>query len=137
MAQPGSERRESPRVLVELRVEFRHLGRPNETYADIIRNLSQGGVFLDTSVGLPVNTELELEVSPGPGARPVRLAAQVVRVEEEPVGTGSRVTTRTRGMALRFVNADPSEVSRLMGLARHLSAEGGHGRDTSKPGQRA
>ena len=105
MAQPGSERRESPRVLVELRVEFRHLGRPTETYADIIRNLSQGGVFLDTSVGLPVNTEVELEVSPGPGARPIRLTAEVVRVEEEPVGTGSRVTTRTRGTGLGLPNA--------------------------------
>ena len=123
MSGSGSERRQSPRVLVELRVEFRHLGRPSESYADIIRNLSDGGVFLDSSVALAMGTGVELEISPGPGARAIRLKAEVVRVEEEPVGTGSRVTARTRGMALQFVNPDPSELSRLMGLARHLSTE--------------
>lgn len=117
------ERRSSPRLAVELRVEFRHLGRPNETYADLSRNLSQGGVFLDTSVVLPLGTEIDLEVSPGPGSRPIVLRAEVVRVEEEPVTTGSRITARVRGMALRFKNVDAGEISRLMSLARHLSSE--------------
>lgn len=112
-------------------MEFRHLGRPSETYADIISNLSQGGVFLGTSVVLPLDTDVELEVSPGPGAKAIHLLGRVVRVEEEPVGTGSRVTARTRGMALKFVNPNPGELNRLMGLARHLSAEGSHGSDAS------
>lgn len=129
MADPGTERRRAPRTTVELRVEFRHLGRPSETYAEIIQNLSQGGVFLATSVVLPMSTQIELEVSPGPGARAIRVLGEVVRVEEEPVGTGSRVTKRTRGMALRFVDPEPGEVERLLSLARRLSkaTEGSHG----------
>jgi len=137
MTESGPERRQSPRTPVELRVEFRHLGRPSETYADIIRNLSHGGVFLDSSVGLPLGTTVELEVSPGPGARAIRIAGEVVRVEEEPVGTGSRVTARTRGMALSFKDPDPGELNRLLGLARHLSTsgEGTHGRHASSAGR--
>lgn len=135
MAESGAERRQSPRHAVELRVEFRHLGRPSETHAEIIQNLSQGGVFLGTSVVLPLETQVELEVSPGPGARPIRLLGEVVRVEEEPVGRGSRVTRRTRGMALRFVNPDPAELNRLMSLARHLSSEGRHGNDATPSGR--
>lgn len=114
---------------MELHVEFRHLGRPSETYQDISRNISAGGVFLGTSVGLEFGTEVALEITPGPGVRPIKMRARVVRVEEEAVGTGSRVTARTRGMALEFLDSDPGEASRLMALAKHLSAEGADGAD--------
>lgn len=104
-------------------MEFRHLGRPSETYAEISRNLSTGGVFLETTVALELGTEVSLEIAPGPGTRPIRMRAEVIRVEEEPVSTGSKVTTRTRGMALRFLDSDPSEVQRLMALAQHMSSD--------------
>jgi uncharacterized protein (TIGR02266 family) len=123
------ERRKSPRLPVELHVEFRHLGRPTETYADISRNLSTGGVFLDTTVGLELGTEVDLEIAPGPGVRPIKMRAEVVRVEEEPVTTGSKVTTRTRGMALRFLDCDPNETQRLMTLANQMQNEGVDGSD--------
>jgi len=115
--------------LVELHVEFRPLGRPTETYADISRNLSSGGVFLDTTVGLELGTEVDLEIAPGPGVRPIKMRAEVVRVEEEPVTTGSKVTTRRRGMALRFLDCDPTEVQRLMTLANQMQNEGVDGSD--------
>lgn len=125
----GAERRRAPRLRVELHVEFRHLGRPNETYADICRNLSTGGVFLDTTVGLELGTEVDLEIAPGPGVRPIKMRAEVVRVEEEPVSTGSKVTTRTRGMALRFVDAESNEITRLLTLANQMQAANESGND--------
>lgn len=121
MATDDVDRRRSPRLPVELHVEFRHLGRPSDTYAEISRNLSAGGVFLDTTVVLEMGTEVALEIAPGPGTRPIRMRAEVVRVEEEPVSTGSRVTTRTRGMALRFLDSEPHEVQRLLTLAEQMS----------------
>lgn len=130
MTGPGGERRKSPRLPVELHVEFRHLGRPSETYGDICRNLSAGGVFLDTTVGLELGTEVALEIAPGPGMRPIKMRAEVIRVEEEPVTTGSKVTTRTRGMALRFLeDCDPNEVQRLLTLANQMQSEGVDGTD--------
>jgi hypothetical protein len=125
----GSERRRSPRLPVELHVEFRHLGRPHETYADICKNLSAGGVFLDTTVGLELGTEVDLEIAPGPGVKPIKMRAEVVRVEEEPVSTGSKVTTRTRGMALRFLESDSNEIARLLTLANQMHSEGVDGND--------
>lgn len=119
----GSDRRRHPRLPVELHVEFRHLGRPQETYADIARNLSAGGVFIGTTVALELGTELTLEIAPGPGSRPIKVRAEVVRIEEEPVGTGSKVTARTRGMALRFVEVDAAELQRLVTLSNTLSTE--------------
>ena len=119
---------------VELHVEFRHLGRPQETFADLSRNLSAGGVFIDTTVGLELGTEVALEVSPGPGTRAIKVRAEVLRVEEERVGTGSKVTSRTRGMALNFVDPDPGEMMRLMTLVRHLSSEEIHGTDAGQNG---
>ncbi len=123
MQPDGGDRRKSPRLPVELHVEFRHLGRPSETYAEISRNLSTGGVFLETTVALELGTEVSLEIAPGPGTRAIRMRAEVIRVEEEPVSTGSKVTTRTRGMALRFLDSDPSEVQRLMALSQHMSSD--------------
>ncbi len=123
MTQGGSERRQSPRIPVELHVEFRHLGRPSETFAELSKDISAGGVFLDTTVGLTLGTEVAMEISPGPGVRPIKLRAKVVRVEEEPPTTGSRVTARVQGMGLMFLDSDPGEVSRLVSLAKQLSAE--------------
>lgn len=119
---------------VELHVEFRHLGRPKETFAELSRDLSAGGVFIDTTVGLELGTEVALEVSPSPGTRAIKVRAEVVRIEEERVGTGSKVTSRTRGMTLNFLESDPGEMSRLMSLVRHLSSEETHGTDAGQNG---
>jgi hypothetical protein len=77
-------------------------------------------VFVDSSVGLPLGTLLDLEIMPGPGAKPIRMKAEVVRVEEEPGVTGSRSTSRAKGMALRFIHSDPNELSRLLALAQQM-----------------
>ena len=119
---------------VELHIEFRHLGRPKESFADLSRSLSAGGVFIDTTVGLERGTEVALEVSPGPGTRAIKVRAEVVRVEEERVGTGSKVTSRTRGMDLTFLDPDPGEMSRLLTLVRHLSSEEMHGTNAGQSG---
>ena len=128
----GDDRRRAPRLPVELHVEFRHLGRPAETYAEVARNLSAGGAFIDTSVGLPVGTEVALEITPGRGAKPIRMRAEVMRVEEEVVSTGSRVTARVRGMGLRFLDSEPSEVARLLSLSKQMTSENKVGSDRSK-----
>ncbi len=118
----SSERREAQRIPAELRVEFRHLGRPKAPTGELSRDISSGGLFVATSVGLPLGTRVELEISPGPSAKPIRVRAEVVRVEEEPGVTGSRATMRTKGMALRFVEVDPNDVTRLLSLAKELQA---------------
>ena len=113
-------RRRSLRVSAELRVEFRHLGRPSESVAQLTRNLSAGGVFVDTTVALELGTLLALDIAPGRGSKTISLKAEVVRVEEDRTSAGSKVTTRVRGMGLRFVQSDPGEMKRLLALAAAL-----------------
>jgi len=112
------ERRRSPRVCAELHVELRHLGRPATTAAELTRDISAGGVFIDTSVGLEVGTEVALEIAAGEGLEPVRLFARVVRVEERPLQPGSTSTDAVRGMAFAFIDGDPAEIERLVALAK-------------------
>jgi hypothetical protein len=126
MSGSRDERRLAPRFPVEIRVEFKHLGRPQESFADLSRDIGAGGCFVKTSVGLELGTELALEIAPGPGASPIVMRAEVVRVEEEPGETGSRATTRTKGMALRFLDSDMNEVNRLLNLANQMLREKGH-----------
>lgn len=123
-----SERRQSPRFAVDLRVEFRHLGRPQDSYADVARDISAGGLFVDTTVALEIGTELALEVTPGPASAPINFRAVVVRVEEQAGETGSKATTRTRGMALRFVDSPDRnpELARLVGLAQQMQQAHAH-----------
>ena len=118
------DRRRAVRVPAELRVEFKHLGRPTDSYAELTKNLSAGGVFVDTTVGLELGTEVALEIAPGPGAQPIRMRAEVVRVEEEQVSTGSKVTSRARGMALQFLNSDARELERLIELSETMLGDG-------------
>ncbi len=106
-----------------MRVQFRHLKRPEETFAETALDVSRGGVFIQSTVGLEVGTLVALDVRPGPGARPIHIKAEVVRVEEVPAETGSRQVGRTRGMGLRFVAAEPREVDRLFALATALAQE--------------
>lgn len=106
-----------------MRVEFRHLKRPEETFADTARNVSEGGLFVATTVGLEAGTLVALDIRPGPGVRPIHIKAEVVRVEEVWGETGSRQDTRTRGMGLRFVAAEPGELARLTALARSMADE--------------
>lgn len=103
-------------------MEFRHLGRPKAPTGELSRDISAGGLFVATSVGLPLGTQVELEIAPGPSAKPIRVQAEVVRVEEEPGVTGSRATMRTKGMALRFTDGSAQEIQRLLSLAREMQA---------------
>src|SRR5262245_25068985 len=128
MAGVLEERRQAPRYAVEVRIEFRHLGRPDDTFADLTRDISAGGVFVDTTVALPLGTEVSLEIAPGGGAEPIRLRAEVVRIEEQPGQTGSKATSRTRGMGLKFSDLEGGagpDVQRLLTLARQMQ-QGSH-----------
>lgn len=125
MASRGNdERRSAERFAVELRVELKHLGRPQDTFADLTRDISAGGVFVDTSVALEPGTALELEIAAPAGQPPIRVGAVVVRVEAEPGRTGSKATAHMRGMGLRFEPGPEGQkdVERLLALAKEMQA---------------
>lgn len=125
MAQEERERRRSPRWTVELAVAFRHLGRPDESHEDVVRNLSEGGVFIETSVGLPLGTPLAIEVAleDPPGRDVVTVEGEVVRVEWQVGRTGSTEERTARGLAVAFVPGQERVVNRLLARARARAGE--------------
>ena len=110
---PIDERRRAPRLPVELSVAFRDLGRPEESHADLVRNISAGGVFIETSVGLPVGTAVAVGIQLDPRGRSIELEGEVVRVEWQSGTTGSRSERRVQGLAVLFRPGQPAVVTLL------------------------
>ena len=75
-----------------------------------VRDLSLGGIFVNTSVRPSVGEEVELEIEVR-GGEPIRISAEVVRAVS-PIG-----------VALRFVDTGKETIERL---DRLLIAEGKH-----------
>jgi Tfp pilus assembly protein PilZ len=99
-----ADRRQHPRKAVALRVTMLML-EPVQGY---VRDLSLGGIFVNTNVRMKVGQEVELEIEVKHG-EPIRILAEVVRAVQ-PIG-----------VALRFRDAETETRARLDKL---LVAEG-------------
>ena len=63
---PGAERRESPRVPVDIRVDY----KSEDTFLFAsITNISEMGIFIETRTPLPKGTQLNLEFELPKGGR--------------------------------------------------------------------
>lgn len=121
MSDDDRERRRAPRFGVEMRVAVRHLGRPDETFEETMRNLSLGGVFIDTSVGLRPGTPVGLDVQVDGDMLSVE--GEVVRVEWEAERAGSGSGRRSRGVAIEFRPGQEAVIADLVERARRGSEE--------------
>jgi hypothetical protein len=101
-----ADRRQHPRRNVELRVTMLML-EPVQGY---VRDLSLGGIFVNTSIKMKLGEGVELEIAVR-GAEPIKISAEVVRVVQ-PIG-----------VALRFRDTPKETLDRLEKL---LIAEGKH-----------
>ena len=100
----GRERRASRRIPTRLKVRLQDVGRPGGSVDELVSNVSAGGVFIESDSILELGAVVMLDVRVEPET-PIRLKAEVVRVEESP-----------RGMGLRFVDSDPRALVRLLSL---------------------
>jgi type IV pilus assembly protein PilZ len=91
----ADERREHPRDLIELKVEYRRL---NAFFADYARNISNGGTFIATDKPLPVGTEFLFKLFIPTLDRPLELRGQVQWLAEAP-----NEATDEPGMGIRFL----------------------------------
>jgi len=93
-----------PRLQHELMVAYRVPGGPLFSTHWAV-NLSGGGMFINTSTPLAVNSPLELVISLPDGAAPLELSGRVARVaaSEHP----------TAGMGIEFVDVDDDKRSRI------------------------
>jgi len=111
------ERRKYPRI--KLITKVAHI-REDKFHYFYSRDLSAGGIFLETDHPYPVGTELELEFPLPEVSERIRIKGKVVRVVE----TSEQYKGKTPGMGIQFEEMD-SETSALLAdfIARELARQ--------------
>jgi uncharacterized protein (TIGR02266 family) len=94
-----------PRVPLEEDVRVR-LVRANACSWGVMRDVSRGGVFVESLGKLPIDTEIDLDFRLPDTRRPLRPTAQVM-------WTGRHPKTHASGMGLRFLALDRSSTHQI------------------------
>jgi type IV pilus assembly protein PilZ len=130
MTDNPADRRSSPRLPIELKVEYKRL---NAFFADYTKNISKGGTFIKTTKALGIGTEFIFKLVVPGLEDPLRLRGRVMWVVREgeppPPEAGG---PHEPGMGIRFIydsdeqrRAISTIVERLMidSLGPHLHAK--------------
>lgn len=99
------DRRESVRVPTRIRVEFKTEGRVRDA---VIRNLSRGGIFIETPFALEVGTKFVLRIHIRSSDKTLDVPARVV---SENVGDG--FSTQVLGMGVAFEPLTPEQSDQI------------------------
>jgi type IV pilus assembly protein PilZ len=112
----GSERRESPRHAITLRVDYK---RMNTFFADYAKNISKGGTFIRTNKPLDIGTEFVFVLSIPEQAEHLQLHGEVMWTVDEAKATEERPP----GMGIRFRFVDDAERKALEKFVEKLMSE--------------
>jgi type IV pilus assembly protein PilZ len=104
--EPGSERRNSQRHKIALKVDYK---RMNTFFADYAKNISKGGTFIKTSKPLDIGTEFVFVLSIPGQADQLRLKGTVMWTVDEMRATDEKPA----GMGIRFDFSDDGERAAL------------------------
>ena len=102
-----SERRDDPRVPIELKVEYKKL---NTFFADYTKNICKGGTFIRTKKPLDVGTQFVFKLVVPKLKEPLSIRGQVrwVKREGEPSPEGVP-EDHEPGMGIRFIYDSPDQ----------------------------
>jgi len=112
--QSDAERRRSPRVLVDLEVDF--ASEDNYLFA-YITDINVTGIFVRTTSPESPGTHLNLRFSPDDSG-PIELEGEVIWVNPYRPGTPDNLHP---GMGIRFAGLDDESRDRLLGLIRRFA----------------
>ena len=112
------ERRDDPRVPIELRVEYKKL---NTFFADYTKNICKGGTFIRTKKPLDVGTEFIFKLGIPRLKEPLSIRGQVrwVKREGEPSPEGVPAEHEP-GMGIRFIYETAAERAQLENAVERL-----------------
>lgn len=114
-ALPGdAERRSSPRVLVDLEVDY--ASEDNYLFA-YITDINVTGIFVRTTSPESPGTQLNLRFSPDDSG-PIEIEGEVIWVNPYRPGTPDNLHP---GMGIRFAGLDDELRARLLGLIRRFA----------------
>jgi type IV pilus assembly protein PilZ len=112
------DRRESPRVPIELKVEYKKL---NTFFADYTKNICKGGTFIRTKKPLEVGTVFVFQLSVPKLKETIAIRGEVkwIKREGEPSPPGVP-PDHDPGMGIRFIYASPDERAQLEGAVEKM-----------------
>jgi len=111
----GSDRRQSPRILVDLEVDY----RCEDTFLfAYITDMSALGIFIRTNAPEPEGTRLHLRFTPPGEHSPLAVEGRVVWVNRFRPGD---ITNLNPGMGIKFVDIDQPLRKRVVELVRKIA----------------
>lgn len=110
-ADQGQDRRRDERVPIELKVQYR---RFNSFFSDYARNISKGGLFIQTPKPLPIGTEFLFRLGIPEQQAPFELRGEVKWIESE---------GDSPGMGIQFIYASETERAHFEGLVEKLMVD--------------
>ncbi|MBI2218641.1 MAG: TIGR02266 family protein [Candidatus Rokubacteria bacterium] len=108
---PPAERRSQARVSVSIQIHYQTV---DAVFTEFATNISEGGVYIESAVPLPVGTRVTIEFFLPNRPRPIQVSGEVVRVNDE--GT-ERIP---RGMAIGFEPLDAQTKAEINAFVRSL-----------------
>jgi len=110
------DRRQEPRVPIELRHEYQHL---NAFFSDYTKNIGRGGTFIQTDKPLAIGAEFVFTLVVPTLREPLTLTGRVQwRVTPESARPG-----QAAGMGIGFVYASEAERARVETVVENLIVE--------------
>jgi uncharacterized protein (TIGR02266 family) len=101
MTKASRERRRERRVPVQIQIQYK---TADGFFQDYMRNLSLGGIFIQTAKPLPMNTKLRVEFCLPGMADPITADGIVVHT----LRVGRTKSPSVSGMGIRFSALEPS-----------------------------
>jgi uncharacterized protein (TIGR02266 family) len=115
MTKASRERRRERRVPVQIQIQYK---TADGFFQDYIRNLSLGGIFIETEKPLPMNTKLRVEFCLPEMADPITADGIVVHT----LRAGKTKSPTLSGMGIRFSDLERSSKQLL---ESYLQVQGG------------
>ncbi|HLG20629.1 MAG TPA: TIGR02266 family protein [Bdellovibrionota bacterium] len=102
------ERRQKPRVLVRVLVDFES---PDTYLYDYSNNLSEGGIFIETEKPFSIGTPITLRFTLPNIDRVFEARGKVVWLNTAPPGTERPVSKMSQGMGVEFGSLDETDLN--------------------------
>jgi len=94
----NGERRKAERKPFSLSVQY---ATEHEILTDFPRDISSGGMFIETSASLPVGQQLTLTFTPPKGKTPIKVTAEVVWAGPGGVGVRFKAASKELGRMIK------------------------------------
>jgi uncharacterized protein (TIGR02266 family) len=107
---PGSERRESPRIPVEMWVEE---STERELYFQRSANLSVGGIFLENTIPHPKGTVVNLQFTLPGDTTPIKVRGEIVNA----------AASDELGMGIKFLDVDAEAQRKISEFVQRAEAQ--------------